>query len=146
MRESDKLYKRDLHESVLYHCKRTYNIHIFVDMKCSVWCLEIKQGNQTPAQEGWITLQCLQGEESCALWRGRLPAVQRSPPVPGGLGSPSCGKFQPRKCGVGDRGVPAVRHIPDWIPGKKQSHQASLEMPKSLEGVSEGKGGLGEAC
>lgn len=61
--------------------------------------------------------------------------MQRSSPVPGGLGSPSCGKFQPRKCGVGDRGVPAVRHIPDWIPRKKQSHQASLEMPKSLEGL-----------
>lgn len=115
MRKSDKLYKRDLNQSMLYHCKGIYNIHIFVDMKFSVWCSEIKEGNQTPAQQGPIALQCLQGEESCAPWREGLPTVQRGSPVPGGLGRPQLweGKSQPRKSGV-----PAVRHIPDWILGK----------------------------
>lgn len=101
MRESDKLYKRDLHQSMLYHCNRIYNIHIFVDMKCSTWCLEIKQGNQTLAQWGPIAFQCLQGEESCAPWRGRLPAVQRGSPVPGAWGGPSFGKGSPSPGKVG---------------------------------------------
>lgn len=146
MRESDKLYKRDFDQSTLYHCNRIYNIHIFVDMKCSAWCSVIKQGNQTPAQQGPIALQCLQGEESCAP-----SSTERLPGTRGLVGRPQQweGKAQPRESGAGGRGRFLLSDTSQAGSREKAiSPSISGEAKKPggvCEALPEGKGGLGEA-